>query len=1030
MMPPNLRLIFFGVLFPLAGWSQSYTFTTIAGQASQVGSVDGSGSQARFFFPQGTAVDRGGNVYVADAKNQLVRKITPVGVVTTLAGTPGEKGTVDGPAKSARFSDPHDITVDGFGNVFVIGDDQAIRKITPTGAVSTLAGTPGKIGNADGAGSGATFNKPLGLVADSSGNLFVADSWNFTIRKISPGGVVTTYAGISNRQGTVDGPRGTATFAYPSAIAIDPLGNLYVSSWSSGPSFSEVIRKITPAGVVSTLPGSDCGPQAAIRGIAIDSAGNLLISASNYCVRRLTPTGVNTVLAGAEWLRGNQDGIGTNARFRDPWGICIDNAGYLYLAGGSAPVIRKIDLTGAVTTFVGQPSVAGSADGKGLAARFHAPGAITGDSNGNLFVADTQNCTIRRISPAGDVTTWVGSPSSPGDVRAAPSSPTRETWKPPTLAIDFPGNLFGVSYPSSKICAISPTKVATTIGTSGTAGMVDGPAGIAKFSRALSGVALDAFGNLFVADQDAIRRIARDGYVTTIAGSPNTSGSANGFGAAARFQFPSGLVVDRDGNTFVSDTGNNTIRKITPDGLVSTLAGSPGQVGNVDGTGAQARFSAPEGIALDAAGNLFVADSSNGSIRKISPAGVVSTLTGFHWDDYFFSEGVGARARFMAPFGIWVSPQGELYVTDLEANVVVKGVPDRIPVIATPPQSANVMVGAPALLSVTSAGGNLSYQWRFNGVPIPGATQATYTVAAVVPSTAGNYSVDVSNTAGTVTSASAVLAMTTPGRLTNLSVLTALAASNDSFTVGMALGGSNTGGPKPVLLRAMGPSLASVGVPNPVQSTVLTVYDGMLKTIENNGWKGDLGIATASTSVGAFAFASPASADSAVYVVDATGPGRTFTVSGTGTGMVLAEVYDATPPAAYTLATPRLVNLSVLKTLAGGLTAGFVVGGNTPMKSLIRAIGPSLSGHGVAGAVSRPKLELFDASGNSIATNAGWGGAPAVSAASNLAGAFPLDPVSTDAVILLELPPGNYTVKTTAADGLTGLALVEIYEVP
>jgi hypothetical protein len=383
----------------------------------------------------------------------------------------------------------------------------------------------------------------------------------------------------------------------------------------------------------------------------------------------------------------------------------------------------------------------------------------------------------------------------------------------------------------------------------------------------------------------------------------------------------------------------------------------------------------------------------------------------------------------MAPFGIWVSPQGDLYVTDLEANVVVKGVPDRVPSITTPPQSANVMMGAPATLSVTSSGGNLSYQWKFNGVPIPGASQATYTLAAMAPSTAGNYSVEVSNTAGTVTSASVALAMTTPGRLTNLSVLTALAATNDSFTVGLALGGSGTGGPKPVLLRAMGPSLAGLGVPDPVPATVLAVYDGVLKTNENNGWRGDLGIATASTSVGAFAFASPASADSAVYVADATGPGRTFTVSGTGTGMVLAEVYDATPPAAYTLATPRLVNLSVLKTLAGGLTAGFVVGGNTPMKALIRAVGPSLSGYGVTGVI-RPKLELFDATGNSIATNAGWGGALAVSAASTLAGAFPLDPASADAVILLELPPGNYTVKTTTADGQTGLALVEIYEVP
>jgi hypothetical protein len=303
-------------------------------------------------------------------------------------------------------------------------------------------------------------------------------------------------------------------------------------------------------------------------------------------------------------------------------------------------------------------------------------------------------------------------------------------------------------------------------------------------------------------------------------------------------------------------------------------------------------------------------------------------------------------------------------------------------------------------------------------------------MAGVSPSNAGNYTVDISNPVGVITSTSAALVVTTPGRLINLSVLTALASANDSFTVGLAVGGAGTTGPKPLLLRAMGPSLAGLGVPNTVPGTLLALYNGSARTDENNGWHGDAGIAAASTRVGAFAFASPASADSAIYLGDAAGPGRTFTVSGTGPGVVLAEVYDATTAAAYSLTTPRLINLSVLKTLTGGLTAGFGIGGNTSLKVLIRAVGPGLSSYGVSGAVARPKLELFDASGSSLAANAGWGGTPAISAAFTLSGAFPLDPSSVDAVLLLDLSPGNYTVKTTAADGVTGPALVEIYEVP
>lgn len=1061
-------------------------------------------------------MDQHGNVYVADTENQLIRKISPAAVVTTVAGVAGERGTVDGPARSARFNEPHTLAIDGLGNLFVTEEDHTIRKITPAGVVSTLAGTTGKIGKTDGTGGAALFSSPSGMVADATGNLFVADTDNFTIRKITPSGVVTTYAGIPNFQGGTDGPAATATFRNPRAMAMDALGNLYVSTGANGGTFSDVIRKITPAGMVSTLPGSDCGPHAGIRGIAIDAAGNFFISLSNYCVRRLTPGGVNTVFAGSEWDPGNRDGVAGSARFRASFGVSIDRAGNLYLAGGVAPVIRKIDPAGAVTTFAGQASGDGSADGNGLAARFLRPMGITGDSAGNLFVADAGNCTIRRISANGDVTTWVGSPTSPADTRAAPPSYTRDAWAGPTLALDSSGNLFGVAYPSSRLHAISPAKVVTTIASSGDLGAVDGPAGSAKLGHSLRGVAVDGAGTLFITDGDAVRKIARDGSISTLAGSIVASGgSADGVGSSARFLYPSGLAVDRTGTVFVSDSGNDTIRKITPDGVVSTLAGSPGQSGNTDGQGRLARFSSPGGIAFDAAGNLYVADCANGAVRKVSPAGGVTKLTGFHWDDYYYADGTGGRARLLAPSGIWVSPQGELYITDAEANVVVKGVLDRVPAIATPPQptsavvgapvtfavtatggglsyqwtlngtaiagatdatytiaaattaaagsyqvdirnsagsitsprvaltviepttpaisadpqSASAFIGTPALFSVTASGGGLAYQWRFNAEPIAGATRATYSIPSVVPAHAGHYTVDISNPVGTITSRIASLVVTTPGRLMNLSVLTALTSSVDSFTVGLGVGGAGVTGPKPLLVRAMGPSLARVGVQDPVEGALLAVYRGTVKTDENRGWRGDASIAAASARVGAFAFASPASADSAVYLSDATGSGRTFTVSGTGSGAVLAEVYDATPAAAYTLATPRLSNLSVLKTLTGGLTAGFSIGGHTRMKVLIRAVGPGLSGFGVSDAVARPKLEVFDASGSSLATNAGWGGATELSAAFILGGAFALERGSADAALLLELAPGNYTVQVTAADGMTGVALLEVYEI-
>lgn len=1084
-----------------------------------MGSADGPGADARFNFPRAIAIDKDGNRYVADSLNHTIRKISPAGIVTTLAGAAGERGATDGPGNAARFDEPQAIAVDPSGNVFVAGIDHTIRKITPAGVVSTFAGRAERSGREDGAGAVARFSGPMSLVADAVGNLYVADTGNHCIRKITPAGAVTTYAGLPGL-GHTDGPAASALFYRPRGMTIDASGNLYVGSSLISGDNSRVIRKITPGGIVSTLPGSGVGGGVDIRGLAIDAAGNIFISASNYCIRRLTPAGQNTIIAGAAARRGSQDGPGASARFWTPGGLCIDSTGSLYLAGDESPVIRKIDASGAVTTIAGRPTAAGSADGRGTAARFSGPDGITGDSQGNIFVGDTENGTIRQISPSAEVTTFVGSPSTPGDNSAAPHSPTREAWVFPSLAIDSSDTLFSVAAPSTyfsaKIVAVSPAKVFTTIAASGPSGRpLDGPPGVAQVGPNVRCVAPDGAGNFFIGEEGSVRKIARDGTISTLAGSITADPAVvDGTGASARFFTTRGMVVDRAGNIFVSDT--TTIRKITPGGVVSTLAGVPARAGTEDGQGAQARLSSPAGLTMDAGGNIFFADTENGAIRKVTPAGVVTTLTASTVFVGYFTEGVGRRARFMKPSGIWVSPQGDLYITDREANIVVKGAIDRVPTITTPPQSVNVVAGASATFAVTAAGGGLSYQWKFNGVaiagatqatytiaattadsagaysveisnslgsitspaatlavtvstmpaissapeaasvfignqavfsvtasgggleyqwkfngtPIPGATAATYTIASVATLNAGNYTVDIRNSVGTISSTPATLVVRTPGRLTNLSVLTGLASAGDSFTVGLTVGGRGTSGPKPLLLRAMGPSLASLGVPNAAPGTLLAAYSGAVKTDENRGWGGDATILAASARLGAFAFASATSADSAIYMSDAAGPGRTFTITGTGAGLALAEVYDATAFTAYSLATLRLVNLSVLKSLEGGLTAGFSIGGSTPLKVLIRGIGPALGGFGVTGAVARPRLEVFDASGGSLAVNAGWGGTTAITAATTLAGAFPLDPASADAVLLLELSPGNYTVTATAADGANGLALVEIYEVP
>lgn len=1038
MIRLSAALIGFGA-FCCTALAQSYTFTTFAGLPPQIGTADGGPNDARFNYPAAVAIDGSGNAFVADYSNHTLRKITPAGVVTTFAGTAGQSGSTDGTGAAARFNNPTGVTLDSAGNLYVSEfGNHTIRKITPAGVVSTLAGTAGSSGSADGTGSSVRFNGPGGLVADSSGNLYVCDRNNRVVRKITPTGTVTTFAGAAGVRGSTDGTGSNARFALPSNIAIDGAGNLYVTDSSNA-----TIRKINPAGAVTTVAGSAdlFGTTNAVgaaarfstpQGIAVDSAGIVFVAdGGNHNLRRIATDGTVTTFAGGT-TRGYTNGTGGTARFYQPIGLAFDSNGALYVADSYNQAVRKVTNAAVVSTLAGGQSGFGFTDGNGSNARFHFPYGLVGDSKGNLFVCDYQYGIVRRITPGADVTTFAGSPgafgSSDGTGTAARFS------APIGITADGADNLFVTDYLLDIVRKITPAGVVTTLAGSAAAasGSTDGVGSAARFFGP-QGIAVDTAGNLYVADSlnSTIRKIAPDNTVTTLAGTPAPAGlgNANGTGAAARFLLPAAVAVDRSGNVYVADTFNFTIRKITPAGVVTTLAGTPGAAGSTDGNGSAARFAGPQGLTVDPNGNIFVSDGP--TIRRISPTGGVSTIAGSSgvWTGH---EGSGTKARFIQPQGIWLDPKGTLYIVDNGTNAIVKGVLDTIPDISAQPRAATLLLGSSATFSVTASGGGLSYQWKLNGTAIADATNATYTVANVSQAAAGNYTVDIINSAGVTTSAAAPLVVTLPGRLINLSVLTSVAVAPDNFTVGTVVGGGGTTGAKPLLIRAVGPSLATLGVAGALDNPKLEFYTGGTKTSENNAWAGEAQVAATMPQVGAFPLTGPTSKDAALFVADATGAGKSVKISsnGTGSGLVLMELYDATPTTSYGTTTPRLINVSVLKSTSGGLTAGFVIGGTTPLKVLVRAIGPTLTSFGVGGPLANPRLELFDSAQKSINANAGWGGGAELSAAFTAVGAFALDPASRDAALLLTLTPGNYTAQVSGVGNTNGVALVEVYEVP
>jgi sugar lactone lactonase YvrE len=635
----------------------------LAGGLGGPGNLDGTGVAARFNYPAGIASDGAGNLYVTDWSSHTIRKVViATGAVTTLAGAAGQYGGGDGTGANARFTDPYGIVADGAGNLYVADSgNNAIRKVViATGAVTTLAGAGSPAyGTADGTGAAARFNSPYGIASDGAGSLYVADTTNSTIRKVVIAtGAVTTLAGAADQTGSADGTGAAARFNYPAGIVGDGAGNLYVADTNNG-----TIRKVVIAtGAVTTLAGA-AASFASPQGITGDEAGNLFVTdGGDNAIRKIViATGAVTTLAGAAGQSGAADGTGASSRFYAPAGIASDGAGNLFVADHNNHTLRKVVVaTGAVTTPAGAPPHQGdSADGSRTAARFNWPRGVASDGAGQLYVADANSHTIRTITLAtGAVTTLAGKAGQPGDADATGAEARFDT--PVDVASDGSGNLYVADFNNSKVRRIVvATGAVTTLAGSGNFSSVDGIGTAASFYW-MDAVTADGAGNLFVADNTTIRKIViATGAVTTL---------VHRVGTSPEDPASNGIATDGAGNLYFSD--HCSIMKVAlATSAVTTFAGDPYTTGSVDGTGVAARFQSPRAIASDGAGNLYVADG--GMIRKIVIAtAAVSTVIG---SPGRVGVSLGALpASLNDVYGVAVLPTGELAIVDnLEGTVLI-----------------------------------------------------------------------------------------------------------------------------------------------------------------------------------------------------------------------------------------------------------------------------------------------------------------------------------------------------------------------
>jgi sugar lactone lactonase YvrE len=574
--------------------------TTFAGTGVQ-GNADGTAQTARFVGPTHLAFDAAGNLYVTDLPGfgfdpsnpygPAIRKITRDGTVSTLAGgTPAANAqAIDGKGQDAKFVSIAGLGIDKSGNLYV-RDSNKVRKIAPDGVVSTVAvftfGDMYSLGNVN------------NVAVDSSGNVYAANTG--TIWKISPAGEISRIELPSHPIFGIAG------------ISADANGNLYILRTPIALLAAEIFRidangTITKLSAAATTlnPANSDNPSSWPRGqyqITADGQGGFYVSDSgSHTIRKVGASGASAPLAGLAVQYGSADAIGDQARFGGGYvdifaAIAGDASGNVYVADRFNSSVRKIAPGGVVTTLAGLSGSAGFVDGTGQDARFLSPAGIAVDLAGNVYVTDITEpgtvvrhlSVIKKITPAGKVTSLAGTPYT-------------------SDAVGFGG-----------------------------LGSMDGQGSNAKFYDP-AGLAVDAAGNIYVADtlNRTIRKITPEGLVSTLAGTAGQIGSADGSGAAARFSGPISIAVDSTGSLYVLDAGyyspdsrSAIIRKITQDGMVTTIAGTWGMSGSADGIGAAARFDSPRGLTVDAAGNVYVADTGNHVIRRISPAGVVTTLAG------------------------------------------------------------------------------------------------------------------------------------------------------------------------------------------------------------------------------------------------------------------------------------------------------------------------------------------------------------------------------------------------------------------
>ncbi len=793
------------LLFAVAAFGDTIIDTVAGGGPNNLPAVSASLNN-----PRAVATDAAGNLYIASPAQSRVFRVTSAGQLTVFAGN-GDSGSSGdgGPATQATLGCPRGVALDAAGNLYIADECNSVVRKVSGGVISTVAGNGSMGSDGDGGPAiDASLGCPFGLAVDGAGSLYIADRCQERVRKVTAG-IITTFAGNGTTgSGGDGGPAANAALSNPMGVAVDGAGNVYIADHDN-----YRIRKVT-AGAISTFAGngsstpSGDGGAATAAGIgcaaavAVDAGGSVfLVNNCDNLVRKVSGGNITAFAGDGILTFAGDGGPATAASLACPAGAAADAVGNVFIADMCNNRVRKVTL-GIINTFAGNGTVAFSGDG-GLAvnASLSSPTGAAVDAAGNLYIADQANAVIRKVS-GGVITTVAGNGSFTFGGDGGPA--LNAGINPLAVVVDGAGNLYIADQSNNRVRKVTLAGVISTFAGNGTTvfGGDDGPATAAGISCP-SGLALDTAGDLFIADRchNRVREVTPDGTIHTVAGNGTSGSSGDGSPAInASLGCPFGLAVDSSGSLFIVDECQQNVRQVTPDGIIHTFAGTgvPGYTGD-GGPATGATLSFPFGVAVDAAGDVFIADSSNNVIRKVAPGGAISTFAGNGNFSFSGDGGPATAATLACPFGVALDAAGNLFISD-QCNNRIRRVSGSgsvvvIPVVLTSnpsPSTFGQMVTFTATVTPATATGTAEF---FDGTTSLGtaslaagsASLSTASLVAGAHSITAAYSGDVTFSGGASTPFGQVVNKATPvfSNLSSPAIPVGTASTTLSGTIGL-----------------------------------------------------------------------------------------------------------------------------------------------------------------------------------------------------------------------------------------------------